>query len=118
MQCVGASFSSECVLEKSEEDTVHELTISVKSGDQAIVKKVSELRSFQVLRLYEIYIEEQMNLTILAHEEEKEREAIMNQREERKRRRELMIDSLDRKELEKEAQVEKEDKLSDLYDQL
>jgi len=35
---------------------------------------ISELRSFQMLRLYEIYIEEQMNIQILKKEEEAESE--------------------------------------------
>jgi len=47
---------------------VYDLTISVKNGDQIVVKKVIELRSFQIMRLYEIYIEEQMNLQVLTKE--------------------------------------------------
>ena len=37
-----------------------------------LVKKLSELWSFQILRLYEIYIEEQMKLFSLLKEEEEE----------------------------------------------
>ena len=58
------SFSSDYELKQEGKDGDWELYIAVKSGDQSIVKTVSELWSFQILRLYEIYIEEQMNLQI------------------------------------------------------
>jgi hypothetical protein len=70
------------------------------------------------MRLYEIYIEEQMNLHILIKEEEKEAEAILGQRHLRLERRRLMIDSLDREALKKEAAAEQENKMSDLMSQL
>ncbi|USN57130.1 MAG: hypothetical protein H6766_01300 [Candidatus Peribacteria bacterium] len=117
MQLVVSSFSSESTLDKNE-DGNYELVISVKSGDQTVVKKVSELRSFQVLRLYEIYIEEQMNLAVLMTEEEKEKEAIIAQRNNRSQRRKLLLDNLDKEELTKAAAAEKEEKLDDLYSQL
>lgn len=73
-QLVLASFSSDYELKKTKaEDEKMDLYIAVKSGDQSVVKTVSELRSFQVLRLYEIYIEEQMNLHALKSEDEKEK---------------------------------------------
>ena len=56
------SFSSDYELKQTEKKEWFDLYIAVKSWDQSIVKTVSELWSFQVLRLYEIYIEEQMNL--------------------------------------------------------
>lgn len=120
LQLVGWSFSSECLFEKdpANPEAGRELTISVKSGDQSVVKKVSELRSFQILRLYEIYIEEQMNLHILIKEEEKEAEAILGQRHLRLERRKLMLESLDRDELKKAAAIEQESKMSDLMSQL
>ena len=120
LQLVGASFSSECLLEKDHEnpESGRDLTISVKSGDQSITKRVGELRSFQLIRLYEIYIEEEMNLQILLKEEEAEAEAIVSQRHLRLERRKLMLDSLDRDELKKEAKAEQENKLSDLMSQL
>ncbi|USN55282.1 MAG: hypothetical protein H6765_01435 [Candidatus Peribacteria bacterium] len=43
MQLVGASFSSDGLLENTEEEP-NEFLISVQSGDQVVVKKVSELR--------------------------------------------------------------------------
>ena len=118
LQLVSSSFSSECLLEKDKEKGTQELTISVKSGDQTVVKKVAELWSFQVLRLYEIYIEEQMNLTVLMNEEEKEKEAIQAQRTNRLSRWKLVLDNLDKEELIKQAAEEKKDKLDDLYSQL
>ncbi len=120
LQLVAGSFSSECLFEKdpANPDAWFDLTISVKSGDQSVVKKVSELRSFQVLRLYEIYIEEEMNLQILIKEEEKERDAILGQRSLRLERWKLMLSSLDRDELKKAAAVEQEAKMGDLMSQL
>lgn len=41
--------------------TIPELIIHVKSGEASISKKVSELWSFQILRLYEIYCCENIN---------------------------------------------------------
>jgi hypothetical protein len=115
---VASSFSSECVLEKNLEKEILELVISVKSGDQTVVKRLGELRSFQVLRLYEIYIEEQMNLQALVHDDEKEKAAIVAQRQARIQKRKLMIDNLDKEELIKAAEEEKESKLEDLMGQL
>lgn len=120
LQLVGGSFSSECLFEKeSQEDGAEwELTISVKSGEQSIVKKISELRSFQIMRLYEIYVEEQINLHSLIKEEEAEAEAILSQRHLRLERRKLMLESLDREELKKVAAEEQASKMDDLMSQL
>ncbi len=100
--------------ESQEEGGEWELTISVKSGDQSVVKKVSELWSFQIMRLYEIYVEEQMNLHILIKEEEKDAEAILGQRHLRLERRKLMLESLDREHLQKAAAEEQANKILDL----
>lgn len=123
LQLVAWSFSSECMFEKeksedSDEEDQWELTISVKSGDQSVVKKVSELWSFQIMRLYEIYVEEQMNLHILIKEEEKDAEAILGQRHLRLERWKLMLESLDRDELQKAAAQEQASKMDDLMSQL
>ena len=104
--------------EDSDEEDQWELTISVKSGDQSVVKKVSELWSFQIMRLYEIYVEEQMNLHILIKEEEKDAEAILGQRHLRLERWKLMLESLDRDELQKAAAQEQASKMDDLMSQL
>jgi hypothetical protein len=117
MQLVGASFSSDGILD-TETDDAPEFLISVQSGEQIVVKKVSELWWFQILRLYEIYAEEQMNLHILIAEDEKEKEAIVAQRDSRSKRRQIVIDNLEKDIMQKQAEVEKKEQLTDLYDQL
>lgn len=132
LKLVAGSFSSECLFEKPQKkdsdeessddtkkwNTIFDLTISVKSGDQSVIKKVSELWSFQIMRLYEIYIEEQMNLHILTAEDEKEKSAILSQRQARLQRRRTMLDSLDKDEVAQEAKAEQAKSLDDLYGQL
>lgn len=120
LQLVAGSFSSECMFQKEsqEADAEWELTISVKSGDQSVVKKVSELWSFQVVRLYEIYVEEQMNLHILMKEEEQDAEAILGQRHLRLERWKLMLETLDRDEMKKVAEQEQAKMVDDLMNQL
>lgn len=118
MQLVAASFSSDGLIESIEGQELPEFVISVQSGDQVVVKKISELRGFQVLRLYEIYAEEQMNLQILIAEDEKEKEAILAQRESRLKRRQLVLDNMQKEHLVKADKVEREGKLDDLMGQL
>lgn len=77
---VASSFSSHGYY--SQVDKLHfELEIKVETGGQYVTKKLSNLWEFQVFRLYEIYIEEHMNLQILIHEDVNEKEAILKQRE-------------------------------------
>ena len=118
IQLVAASFSSDGMLDDNTEKWQPEFVIAVQSWDQHVVKKVSELRGFQILRLYEIYIEEQMNLQILIAEDEKEKEAIVSQRESRQNRWKLITDQEENKVLKKEAEAEQTEKLGSLYDQL
>ncbi len=97
-QLVIGSFSSDYEIKKEENAEKPELYIAVKSGDQSIVKKVSELRSFQIQRLYEIYIEEQLNLEILRQEKDEEwsyseRTPIDSERVMRQRRRQAILDT-------------------------
>jgi tRNA A37 N6-isopentenylltransferase MiaA len=92
-QLVLGSFSSDYEL-KTEKDQNPELYIAVKSGDQSVVKKVSELRSFQIQRLYEIYVEEQLNLQILKNEDENEKNAIEQERIMRLKRRQAILDTM------------------------
>lgn len=124
LQLVVSSFSSDYEIKKvevKEWDTKgeksaesKELYIAVKSGDQSVVKTVSELRSFQILRLYEIYIEEQMNLHALKGEDENEKKAIDNERELRVKRWKAVIDTMDKEELSKAAKSEQAKKLEGL----
>lgn len=118
MQMVASSFSSDGLLDFDAESELPEFVISVQSGDQVVVKKVTELRWFQVLRLYEIYSEEQMNLQILVAEDEKEKEAILAQRDARLNRWKLVMENLQTEKLKAEEKKDKEGKLGNLYDAL
>jgi len=109
------SFSSDYELKQDDKDGWWELYIAVKSGDQSIVKTVSELWSFQILRLYEIYIEEQMNLQILMNEEEEEweKEALISERQVRLKKWNAVLETLNRW---KEAEAAKKDQEAALGD--
>jgi len=117
-QLVIGSFSSDYEIKKEADKELKELYIAVKSGDQSVVKTVSELRSFQILRLYEIYIEEQMNLHALKAEDENEKAAIEGERESRIKRWKAVLETMDREELAGKAKAEQENKLGDLMNQL
>ena len=110
------SFSSDYEL-KQDNDSWWELYIAVKSWDQSIVKTVSELWSFQILRLYEIYIEEQMNLQILMNEddEENEKEALISERQVRLKKWNAVLDTLNRSQ---EAEAAKKDQEAALGDSM
>ena len=113
---VVGSFSSDYEL-KEEKDKWWELYIAVKSWDQSIVKTVSELWSFQILRLYEIYIEEQMNLQILMEEEDEdwewEKDALIAERSVRLRKWTAIIDTMSRW---KEAEAAKKEQEATLWE--
>ncbi|MBK7701326.1 MAG: hypothetical protein IPJ39_22695 [Saprospiraceae bacterium] len=59
------------------------MIIHVQSGDVFVTKNVKDLWEFQVLRLFEIYVEENMNLQILIESYQNEKEDIENQRRKR-----------------------------------
>ncbi len=89
-QLVAGSFSSDYQLcypnpddsdEFDSENELPELYITVTSGNASVTKTLSELWSFQILRLFEIYIEEQMNLHALKCEDKQEEDAIDMERE-------------------------------------
>ncbi len=117
-QLVLWSFSSDYELKKESQQSEKELYIAVKSWEQSVVKTISELWSFQILRLYEIYIEEQMNLHALRKEEENEQVAIDWEREARLLRWKAVLETMDRDELAWKAKQEQESKLWDLMGQL
>lgn len=82
-----ASFSSSYSLSLTEQwkqMPVYEieimLQIIVEDGPEKVTKKLDELWSSQILRLFEIYVEEQMNLAILKEEDE-DFEAIESERQ-------------------------------------
>jgi hypothetical protein len=132
-QLVSASFSSEVLLDmKWEEIWLPEMTISVENEGNVISKMVNELYPFQIDRLYQIYVEEQMNLqnhlTESIKENEKgeewdksikaERDEIIAQREYRLKRWGLLLETMDRKVAVVADQKDREEKLGSLYDQL
>ena len=112
------SFSSDYEFKQEGKDDAWELYIAVKSWDQSIVKTVSELWSFQILRLYEIYIEEQMNLQILMNEEneewDSEKEALISERQVRLKKWNAVLDTLTRSQEAEAAKKEQEATLGDL----
>ena len=111
------SFSSDYELKFDQEKHEYELYIAVKNWDQSVVKTLSELWSFQVLRLYEIYIEEQLNLHILKAEDE-DQWAIDAQREVRLKKWGAILDTMDRVQLAEEVKASQEEMLWDLMGQL
>ena len=117
---VAGSFSSDYELKLNTDKDAYELYIAVKSWDQSVVKTISELRSFQMLRLYEIYIEEQMNIQILKKEEEAESEqwAIDAEREMRLKKRNAVRDTMGREKMAQEVKADQEQKLDDLLGKL
>ena len=117
-QLVAGSFSSDYELKTEANKADKELYIAVKSGEQSVVKTVSELRSFQILRLYEIYIEEQMNLHSLKSEDENEKNTIDQEREMRIKRRDAVIQTIDREEVAGKAKEEQANKMEDLMGKL
>ena len=112
---VVGSFSSDYELKQENKESWWELYIAVKSWDQSIVKTVSELWSFQILRLYEIYIEEQMNLQILMNEDDEEwnKEALVSERQVRIKKWNAVIDTMNRW---READAAKKEQEATLWD--
>lgn len=118
-----ASFSSSYELKKDDKKNWYELYITVKSGDQTIVKTISELWAYQISRLFEIYIEEQINnqMRIANPAEDSNEEnklTILHERETKIRRRNSFIDTLNNENLAQQAKSEQSEKLNDLMWQL
>ena len=71
LKFAAASLSSTYEVGYLKDEDKLELTFHVTSGDESITKKLQELWSFQVYKLYQIYLEEQLHLEfLLANEEE------------------------------------------------
>lgn len=117
-----SSFSSDYELKRKNGDTDYELYIAVKGGEQSVIKTISELWSFQVLRLYEIYIEEQLNMQILRGQTnengESNMEYIDNERETRLRKWRAVVDTMDREKLAQDTKASQEEMLDDLMGKL
>lgn len=118
MKLVWWSFSSDWIIEKMDEEGSFEFIVSVHSWDMTVVKKISELRWYQISKLYEIYIQEQMNIAIIMAEDEQERSAIELQQNMKLTNRLLVINNLPKQQTIEQASKEKEKKLTDLYNQL
>ena len=71
---VAASFSSSYDFVYDEETNSVELQITVKSGDTILTKTIAELYSIQIVRLFEIYLNEQIDLFSLQCEEDEDSE--------------------------------------------
>lgn len=70
LRLVIGSLSSDYDLNYIKEKDMVELEISVESDGIAITKKLQELWSFQIVRLYEIYISEMLRLESFTEEKE------------------------------------------------
>ena len=77
---MAGSFSSSFSFEHCDNTDKERLKISVQSGNQSITKYLDELWFFQIQLLFEIYVEEQMNLDILMKNSEAEKNAIYEER--------------------------------------
>ncbi len=80
---IASSFSSSYYLEPTDKGL--NILIKVASDDQEITKTIESLWSYQIHRLFEIYIEEQINLHSLKADSEQEANAIDKEREMRLR---------------------------------
>lgn len=108
---VAGSFSSTYKLEYNAKIDKADLLITVVSGEQSITKNLNDLWSFQIRRLFEIYVEEQLNLEGLRGESEVERSSI-----DKERKMKLMVY---RKKLRQyESQEDHEDVMASLDDLL
>jgi hypothetical protein len=79
------SFSSEIELVKPnkliyDSDQKVDINIYVSHNDNSVKKSLNELWSFQIMRLYEIYIEEQINLQMLIAANEYDMQGIYKER--------------------------------------
>lgn len=70
------SLSSEYELKVNDDGISYKLLIYVKSGNEKIMKSLDELWSFQIERLFEIYLEEAINRYNLCAESEIEAKAV------------------------------------------
>ncbi|MDR2411005.1 MAG: type IV secretion system DNA-binding domain-containing protein, partial [Bacteroidales bacterium] len=66
IQLIASSFSSTYLLDEITDTNKVDCFIQIQSGDQIVAKRIKELWSFQILKLFEIYIEEMINIHILS----------------------------------------------------
>ncbi len=80
-QLAVASFASNYGLECNEDPDGMELVIMVDKKDKHVTKKLSEMLWHHIVRLFDIYIDEQINLEALRTNSDEERKVIDKERE-------------------------------------
>lgn len=118
VRLVISSFSSDYSLDFDKETNKMIFVINVSSWEKSIIKSIHELWAFQISRMFEIYIEEQLNLEILSYEEEKEKDVILTQRNNKLEKWNLVVENIKSKKLSEYEENEKQKKLDSLMDQL
>lgn len=119
------SMSTNYELANNPETNVPDLLITISDESQSITKNVADLWSFQILRLYEIYVEDHMSTQTMYKEEEDaiqngetQSNAIQAERDMRLRKRSAFLATKDRAQLAEQTKVEQEQQLDDLMSQL
>ena len=119
------SMSTNYELANNPETNIPDLLITISDENQSITKNLADLWSFQILRLYEIYVEDHMSTqTMFAEEQqaikngETQTNAIQAERDTRLRKRSAILDTKDRAQLAEQTKVEQEQQLDDLMNML
>ena len=119
------SMSTNYELANNPETNIPDLLITISDENQSITKNLADLRSFQILRLYEIYVEDHMSTqTMFAEEQqaikngETQTNAIQAERDTRLRKRSAILATKDRAQLAEQTKVEQEQQLDDLMNML
>ena len=107
LKLVIGSFSSDYELKKNKNGD-YDLCVAIRSGNSTFKKTISELWSFQILRCYEIYIEEQMSLQITMNE------SLLSEREKRLRQWEEVLQGIARESILEENEASIFDLYSDI----
>ena len=119
------SMSTNYELANNPETNIPDLLITISDENQSITKNLADLWSFQILRLYEIYVEDHMSTqTMFAEEQqaikngETQTNAIQAERDTRLRKRSAILATKDRAQLAEQTKVEQEQQLDDLMSML
>ena len=119
------SMSTNYELANNPETNIPDLLITISDENQSITKNLADLWSFQILRLYEIYVEDHMSTqTMFAEEQqaikngETQTNAIQAERDTRLRKRSAILATKDRAQLAEQTKVEQEQQLDDLMNML
>ena len=119
------SMSTNYELANNPETNIPDLLITISDENQSITKNLADLWSFQILRLYELYVEDHMSTqTMFAEEQqaikngETQTNAIQAERDTRLRKRSAILSTKDRAQLAEQTKVEQEQQLDDLMNML